>query len=130
MSSTSELRNCPVGRYHWFEVLFTDLKEQKEACRFCNKIEIYKFENDGKLVDNDKYFKDHIRAFAQPSMKVFHDIYPDAQAKFIAEEGAKKLHDEIQKEKIEQFHWQIEQDMRSDGGKSNSGAFRTKGKIL
>ena len=113
MSSVHAFRTCPVGRYHWYQVLFTDDKEQREVCRFCKKIEVYKFSDNGKLVDDMKYYKDHIRAFAQPSMAVYHDIYPEMEAKLIAEAGAEKFREEMNKQRSEDFKAEIKKILKA-----------------
>lgn len=102
------MRNCEVGRYHDFKVLVEGPPVQREVCRHCKTVKEYKFTEDGRLVDDEQYFKDHIRAFAQPNMKVFHDIYPEAEAKFIKQEADKKLMEDFIANRKERFFWEIE----------------------
>jgi hypothetical protein len=76
--------NCKVGRYHWFKVISSDNLAQHEVCKFCHLKQSYGFKSDGTMVDSQKYFMDHIRAFAQPSMgEVYYDINPGDMEKFL-----------------------------------------------
>lgn len=70
----NQYENCPKGKYHDFKVLSSpypdrgDLpysQEQVEQCRLCGQHERYAFGPQGNLVNDNKYFRDHIRVFAQ-----------------------------------------------------------------
>lgn len=99
MSKSVEFyRNCEVGKYHNFKVEMglSDENAQVETCRFCNVRKVYKFNDKGQLVDNEQYFKDHIRFFAQPTQAVYFDINPDAAEAFKMEAQKKALFDKRQ----------------------------------
>jgi hypothetical protein len=97
-----DYRNCPVAKYHDFQVItgpymLSNVSPiQVEVCRRCKKREEYSFKTDGKMVDEHKYFLDHIRAFAQPAggpemAAVYYDVNPDMLLKFEKEEKDKKV---------------------------------------
>lgn len=98
-------RNCPVGKYHNFkvEIELSDENAQVETCRFCNVRKAYKFNAKGQLVDNEQYFKDHIRFFAQPSQAVYYDINPDAEEALRMEAKKKELFDARQADRSDRF---------------------------
>lgn len=66
------LENCKVNKYCDFKVLLVNDEVQKEVCRFCNRIVLYR-KVDGR-VDNTRYMRDHVRAFAQPGTKIFNEV--------------------------------------------------------
>jgi hypothetical protein len=57
--------NCPKAKYHSYKVLVSRPDGQKEACRYCGQVSIYRFKN-WKMNPKDDYLMDHIRDFAQP----------------------------------------------------------------
>lgn len=91
MNIVTSFRNCPKGRYHSFKVISSPYTSpadvQTERCRFCGVIERYNFNADGTMTNEEKYWRDHIRAFAQPGMAVYFDINRDAEEKFKREEA-------------------------------------------
>lgn len=103
MDEIRKFRTCPKAGYHDFKVLGVAPEVQWEVCRHCAKKVSYLFKPNGQMVDSQGYFNDHIRAFAQPFMAVYHDIYPDAASKFIAEENRRKVHEAFQMEQSAKF---------------------------
>lgn len=84
-------RNCAAGKYHWFKVLNTNPSTQLEVCKYCGERKVYRFTADGKLVNEQQYFLDHIRAFAQPYMgEVYYDCNPGMLLKFTNEANEQK----------------------------------------
>lgn len=110
-------QTCPIAKYHWFKVLSTDECGQSEICKFCGKRELYRFRTDGQLVDTQKYFDDHIRAFAQPSMPVYYDIYPEDKLKFEQQKIAEKRREDKNAELSDKFQFAIKRalDNKDDG---------------
>lgn len=102
-------KTCPVGVYHDFkvELLVSDENGQVETCRHCHVKKIYKFRPDGQLVENEQYFRDHIRAFAQPGMPVYNDIFPDFEAKLEQEAKRKKVSEMYQGNLSDRFKFEI-----------------------
>lgn len=113
-------RNCAIGKYHDFKVLSVTDKLQAEECRLCGIKKEYGFKPDGQMVDSEGYFKDHIRAFAQPSMRVYYDIHPGATLKFEAEEREKKQQEETAQSLHEKFQWAMKRAMENKGWKDGN----------
>lgn len=89
--------NCPVGTYHYFKILASpslpgsqDVR-QVEQCTYCKERVAYDTRPDGDVVDQRKYFNDHVRAFAQPGLgdpylsEVYFDCNPGMREKMAAE---------------------------------------------
>jgi hypothetical protein len=101
--------NCPKLRYHDFKVLSSPYlaesldTNQRERCKGCGVIKSYSFKPDGKMTNENEYFMDHIRAFAQPAMgDVYYDCNPGAVLKFKKEEKEEKA--KIEKEEVRKEH--------------------------
>lgn len=116
--------NCPVAKYHNFRVLASPYLPEKQAtkqieqCRACGKREEYSYKPDGKMVNERKYFLDHIRAFAQPFMgEVYWECNPGAFEKFTAKEAEDKKREIKNLERDEHFKFAIKRafEDRDDG---------------
>lgn len=125
-------RNCPVAKYHFFNVLsapylvagqFVDRNAnhadiQVEVCKHCGVRKEYHFNDEGQMVEDHQYFLDHIRAFVQPSMgEVYFDIYPEARMRMALEAKAQKAMQEKHEGLSDKFKFAIKRalDDKDDG---------------
>lgn len=112
--------NCPVGKYHWFVVKSSpytnNSKTQIENCKFCSVRKEYGFKDDGSMIDEQAYFKDHIRAFAQPSMgEVYFDCNPGMKEKLAAKQAEQAKRDIRNLETDERFQFAIKKALDNKG---------------
>lgn len=79
MKKRHKVTRCASGTYCNFKVIVSPYlsngTEQKEICRLCGRMVLYRFNTFGQMLDEEGYFVDHIRDFAQPGSKVFMELY-------------------------------------------------------
>ena len=74
---------CQGGQPHDLFPLGENKKEKAEECKICRKEFKYPKDSTGR-VDNEKYFKDHIRNFVQPygdNQDLYRALYGDPNRK-------------------------------------------------